>query len=79
MAEIEKDILNREEPTNRNFKAEPFIPRKPIPDLGHEKIDGERFYSREFMQKEWESIWTKTWQIVCREADLKYEGSNCKR
>ena len=27
------------------------------------------------MQQEWDSIWTKTWQLVCREADLKYEGS----
>ena len=42
----------RENPTKRDFKAEPFIPRKPIPDLGHEKLDGERFYTKEFMQKE---------------------------
>ena len=44
MAEIEKDILERENPTEREFKAKPFVPRKPIPDLGQEKIDGERFY-----------------------------------
>ena len=49
--------------------------RKPIPDLGHEKLDGKRFYTQDFMQKEWDSIWKKTWQLVCREADLKYEGS----
>ena len=51
MAKIEKDFLERKNPTKREFKAQPFIPRKPIPDLGHEKLDGERFYSREFMQK----------------------------
>ena len=45
MAKIEKDFIERENPTKRDFKAEPFIPRKPIPDLGHEKLDGERFYS----------------------------------
>ena len=75
MAEIEQDLEKRENPTKRDFKAKEFIPRKPIPDIGQEKLDGERFYSKEFMQKEWESIWTKTWQIVCREGDLKYEGS----
>ena len=47
MAKIEKDFLERKNPTKREFKAQPFIPRKPIPDLGHEKLDGERFYSRE--------------------------------
>ena len=49
------------------LKAKPFMPRKPIPDLGHDKLDGERFYTQDFMQKEWDSIWTKTWQLVCRE------------
>ncbi len=58
MAKIEKDFIERENPTKRDFKAEPFIPRKPIPDLGHEKLDGKRFYSREFMQKEWDSVWS---------------------
>ena len=75
MAKVEKDFLERKNPTERNFKAKPFMPRKPIPDLGHEKLDGKRFYTQDFMQKEWDSIWKKTWQLVCREADLKYEGS----
>ena len=75
MAKVEKDFLERKNPTERNFKAKPFMPRKPIPDLGHEKLDGKRFYTQDFMQKEWDSIWRKTWQLVCREADLKYEGS----
>ena len=61
MAKIEKDFLKRKNPTERNFKAKPFMPRKSIPDLGHEKLDGERFYTQDFMQQEWDSIWTKTW------------------
>ena len=40
MAKVEKDFLERKNPTERNFKAKPFMPRKPIPDLGHEKLDG---------------------------------------
>ena len=35
MAKVEKDFLERKNPTERNFKAKPFMPRKPIPDLGH--------------------------------------------
>ena len=35
MANIEKDIIERENPTERDFKAKPFMPRKQIPDLGH--------------------------------------------
>ena len=38
MAKVEKDFLERKNPTERNFKAKPFMPRKPIPDLGHEKV-----------------------------------------
>ena len=53
MAKVEKDFLERKNPTERNFKAKPFMPRKPIPDLGHEKLDGKRFYTQDFMQKEW--------------------------
>ena len=39
MAKVEKDFLERKNPTERNFKAKPFMPRKPIPDLGHEKLE----------------------------------------
>ena len=46
MAKVEKDFLERKNPTERNFKAKPFMPRKPIPDLGHEKLDGKRFYTQ---------------------------------
>ena len=52
MAKVEKDFLERKNPTERNFKAKPFMPRKPIPDLGHEKLDGKRFYTQDFMQKQ---------------------------
>lgn len=51
MAKIEKDFIERDNPTRREFKAEPFIPRKPIPDLGHEKLDGERFYKRIYAKR----------------------------
>lgn len=74
MAQIEED-LKRQPKTKGNFQATPFLPRKPIPNIGLERLDGERYYTKEFMDAEWENIWTKTWQIVCRETDLPNIGS----
>ncbi len=74
MAKVEKDFLERKNPTERNFKAKPFMPRKPIPDLGHEKLDGKRFYTQDFMQKEWDSIWKKLEHFIMF---ANTEGINC--
>jgi phenylpropionate dioxygenase-like ring-hydroxylating dioxygenase large terminal subunit len=74
VALIEKD-LEALEKTERDFLAPPFLPRKPIPDLGLERIEGERFYSPEFMEQEWKRVWTKTWQLAIHETDLPEPGS----
>jgi len=77
MAKIEAEIVaNRpSQEEQEQFQARPFLPRKPIPNIGLERIDGERYYSEEFMKLEWEHIWTKTWQIGVRESDLPEPGS----
>ena len=75
MAEIENDLLNIKDSLKREFKAEPFLPKKPIQDLGLSKVDGQRFSSKEFMNQEWNSIWKKTWQLVCRISDLENKGA----
>lgn len=74
MAQIERDFLDRPDPTEREFKAPPFIPRKQNKDLGLSKLDGERYFSPEFMQQEWEKIWTKTWQLVTRVDEFDEPG-----
>jgi phenylpropionate dioxygenase-like ring-hydroxylating dioxygenase large terminal subunit len=74
VALIEND-LEALEKTERDFLAPPFLPRKPIPDLGLDPIEGERFFSHEFMEQEWEHIWTKTWQMAVHESDLPEPGS----
>ncbi len=66
MAQIERDFINRLEPTERDFQAPPFIPRRKLKDLGNEPLDGERYFSPEFMQAEWDHIWRKTWQLGTR-------------
>ncbi|WP_301751936.1 aromatic ring-hydroxylating dioxygenase subunit alpha [uncultured Erythrobacter sp.] len=36
---------------------------QPMPALSAKPIAGSRYWSREFMDREWEGIWTKTWLI----------------
>ena len=36
----------------------------PEPELGTAPILGERYYSEEFMQKEWDHVWTKVWLVA---------------
>lgn len=73
MARIEDTLAFTE--TAGDYKATPFLPRKPIPDIGSARIDGERFHSSEFMAREWEMIWTKTWNIACHESELDEAGA----
>jgi len=75
MAIIEQEFLERTNPRTGEFKAPPFIPRKKAPDLGLERLKGERYYSPEFMQAEWDKIWTKTWQLAARVDEFSEPGA----
>lgn len=44
------------------------------PDFKNTPITPDRYHSREWMQREWETIWTKTWQIAGVVAQLKKPG-----
>jgi phenylpropionate dioxygenase-like ring-hydroxylating dioxygenase large terminal subunit len=37
-------------------------------------ITGERFYSREFMQKEWDHMWKRVWHVAGRENEIPEPG-----
>jgi len=73
MAKIEAEFIDAPR-REGEWLAEPFLPRKPIPDIGSARIDGERFHSREFMQREWDTIWTRTWNIGCHVSELEEAG-----
>jgi phenylpropionate dioxygenase-like ring-hydroxylating dioxygenase large terminal subunit len=45
-------------------KARPDKTKAPEPKLSDKPISPDRYYSREIWQKEWETIWTRTWQIA---------------
>ena len=48
--------------------------KAPDPDLGTDFIPKERYTSPEFMQLEWERLWTKVWLMGAWEGDLKSPG-----
>jgi hypothetical protein len=74
MAKIEWDLLTaRGDQTG--YATPPFLPKKPIPQLGVGRIDGERFHSRDFMEPEWRHIWTRTWQVAVHLSELPEAGS----
>ena len=50
------------------------VEKAPEPDLGGELIPKERYTSTEFMQREWERMWTKVWLIGCREEEIPEPG-----
>ncbi len=50
------------------------ISQTPHPVLGSEPISPDRYWSREFWQKEWDHVWTKTWQIAGVKAQIKKPG-----
>ncbi|MBM4185665.1 MAG: Rieske 2Fe-2S domain-containing protein, partial [Gemmatimonadetes bacterium] len=75
MGIVETEFMQRVRQRSGPFKAPPFLPRARNKGLGLERLDGERYYSREFMQAEWDHIWTKTWQLVARVDDFEEPGS----
>jgi phenylpropionate dioxygenase-like ring-hydroxylating dioxygenase large terminal subunit len=48
--------------------------KAPDPDLGHGLIPKERYTSAEFMQLEWERMWTKVWLLGGLESDIPEPG-----
>ena len=55
------------------FYASPAEPW-PEPELRGHSIPGYRYFSEEFFEKEWESMWTKVWLLLGREDELPEPG-----
>lgn len=75
MGQVEREFIQRDNPRAGDFKAPPFLPRIKIKDLGLERLGGERYLDRDFMQQEWDTIWTKTWQLGVRLDELADPGA----
>jgi phenylpropionate dioxygenase-like ring-hydroxylating dioxygenase large terminal subunit len=50
------------------------IERTTWPDLGNALIPKERYTSADYMQKEWDRMWTKVWLLGCRLDDIPEPG-----
>ncbi len=50
------------------------VDKHPDPDLGTDLIDARRYTSPEFMQWEWERLWTKVWLLGARLRDIPEPG-----
>jgi phenylpropionate dioxygenase-like ring-hydroxylating dioxygenase large terminal subunit len=74
MAKIEREFLAARG-EQRGYPTPAFLPRKPIPQIGHGRIDGARFNSREFMELEWRHIWKRTWQVAVHVSELAECGA----
>lgn len=46
----------------------------PEQKIGTHRIPGSRYTSRDFMEKEWEGMWTKVWLLLGRESQLPEPG-----
>ena len=48
--------------------------KAPEPEMGTEPIPQDRYISKEFMDREWEHMWTKVWLAGCREEEIPEVG-----
>ncbi len=69
---VRKQVIQRVDPghQDRGTPAE----KAPERDLGTELIPKERYTSVDFMDREWECIWTKVWLLGCREDQIPAPG-----
>jgi phenylpropionate dioxygenase-like ring-hydroxylating dioxygenase large terminal subunit len=63
--------IDRIKPTD--FTVTP-VERAPDPKLGHALVPKERYISPDYMQREWDRMWTKVWLLGCREDDIPEPG-----
>src|SRR5687768_12151935 len=38
------------------------------------KLQGYRYYDRDFAAREWEAVWAKSWLLICRQDAIPEEG-----
>ncbi len=69
---IREQVIERTDPATHPGGTP--LASAPDRELGHELIPKERYTSREFMDQEWEHIWSKVWLLGCREDQIPEPG-----
>ena len=50
------------------------LEKKPEPKIGDTPLSGNRYHSKEFMEQEWEAVWTKTWLVAGLSSQIPNAG-----
>ena len=61
-------------PLPASGRPRPPLEKAPEPEYGKGPIPKSRYTSAEFMQREWDRMWTRTWLLAARESDLASPG-----
>jgi phenylpropionate dioxygenase-like ring-hydroxylating dioxygenase large terminal subunit len=61
-------------PVNPDAPEDSLEHRAPYIDHGTDRVDSERYYSRDVMDQEWERLWTRVWLIAGPRSDLREPG-----
>lgn len=64
-----QDIIARD-----RVKAPDWVCSQSYKYLGDEDISLDRYYDRDFEQREYDRMWSRTWQFVCREEHIPEVG-----
>jgi phenylpropionate dioxygenase-like ring-hydroxylating dioxygenase large terminal subunit len=59
---------------NQHVSAPPPLDGRDPANLRGDPITGDRYYSREFAQREWDMMWTKIWHVAGRTAEIPDAG-----
>lgn len=50
------------------------LAKAPDPQLGDAPISPARYYDKDFWQREWDTVWTRTWQFIALEKQFQTPG-----
>jgi phenylpropionate dioxygenase-like ring-hydroxylating dioxygenase large terminal subunit len=68
-SESYEDILNRD-----TRPVPDFLRERTVPELGTDPIPASRYYDRGYFQKEIDCVWSRVWQMACREEEIPSVG-----
>jgi nitrite reductase/ring-hydroxylating ferredoxin subunit len=68
-AESYEEILERE-----TRPIPPYLREGRVPDIGVDPVAANRYFDRDFFELEAKYVWSRTWQMACREEDIPNVG-----
>ena len=68
-SESYEDILERD-----TRPVPDFLREKNVPEIGTDPVLGSRYYDPVFFRKEMDRVWSRVWQMACREEEIPKVG-----